>query len=295
MTEYEEKDSFTSGQKQRRGGCGEEQYRCKIEAIKKQMDGFTEHAAVVAFSGGVDSSLLLRLACDAAKEKQQKVHAIMLKTMLHPAGEAEDAEKAAKESGAEFRILKIDELYEAGIENNPKDRCYRCKKYLFQSLVQEAQRLGACYILEGTNADDLRTYRPGLRAVRELGIQSPLADTGFTKEEVRRLAGEYGISTAEKPSTPCLATRFPYGEKLTYEEMRKVEQGEAYLRKLGFYNVRLRVHKDIARIEVDSGDLETAVRCRKEITSYLKKLGYCYATLDLEGFRSGSMDETNGV
>lgn len=255
------------------------------------MSVYAKGVIVTAFSGGVDSSLLLKLACDAAEKEHQKVYAVLLHTMLHPAGEAEAARKTAEEFGACFRVLKIDELGEAGIENNPEDRCYRCKKYLFQVLKQEAEKVGAGCILEGTNADDLKVYRPGLAAVRELGILSPLADAGFTKEEVRRLAEKYGIAAAKKPSTPCLATRFPYGARLTYEEMRRVEQGELYLKSFGLYNVRLRIHKNIARIEVDSGDIEIVVRHKGEITEYLKTLGYQYITLDLEGFRSGSMDE----
>ncbi len=277
-------------QKEHRLSC-EEEFRSKTDSLRRHMAGFAKHAVAVAFSGGVDSSLLLRIACEAAEEKHQKVYAVLLQTMLHPSGEAEAAKNAAAEFGADFRVLRLNELFEAGIENNPEDRCYRCKKYLFQELKKEAWRLGASHILEGTNADDLKAYRPGLRAVRELGIESPLAGAGFTKKEVRRLAEEYGISAAKRPSAPCLATRFPYGEKLVYEEMKRVEQGEAYLRGLGFYNVRLRIHKNIARIEVDSDDMGMAVKYQKEIAEHLKKLGYRYITLDLEGFRSGSMDE----
>ena len=152
--------------------------------------------------------------------------------------------------------------------------------------------MGASVVLEGTNADDLSEYRPGLKAIRELGIKSPLMEAGLTKEEVRRLAGEYGISVARRPSSPCLATRFPYWEELTYEKLRQVEKGENYLKTLGLYNVRLRVHGRIVRIEADAEQMGRLVERREEIVGFLKELGYGYITLDLEGFRSGSMDET---
>lgn len=266
-------------------------YEDKKEALRQRMKEYASEDLIVAFSGGVDSSLLLRLACDAAKETGRKVYGIFLHTMLHPGGEAEEARRVAEETKAVFCMLKIDELEDAGIADNPVDRCYLCKRHLFQEIRKEAGKLGVSRILEGTNEDDLHVYRPGIRAIRELGIISPLADAGFTKDEVRRLAGECGISVSQKPSTPCLATRFPYGTHISYEEMRKVEKGEAYLRNLGLYNVRLRVHGSIARIETDLKDLCRSMEHREGIVRYLKKLGYTYVTLDLEGFRSGSMDE----
>lgn len=145
-------------------------------------------------------------------------------------------------------------------------------------------------VLEGTNEDDLHVYRPGIRAVRELGVLSPLAEAGLTKQEVRRMAAEYGISVAARPSAPCLATRFPYGTALSLPELKRVEKGEAYLRSLGFRNVRLRVYGCLVRIEVDAEDLEGLLDRRLEAAAFLKELGYQYVTLDLEGFRSGSMD-----
>lgn len=265
-------------------------YAGKKEKLKSQIADFLSEDIAVAFSGGVDSSLLLRMACDAAKDSGHVVYGIMLHTMLHPSGDVEEAAKVADEAGARFLVLELDELAEAGILYNPEDRCYRCKKYLFTALRDKARELGIRVILEGTNEDDMHVYRPGIRAAREIGILSPLAGAGFTKEEVRRLAEEYKISVSRKPSTPCLATRFPYGTELSYDAMRRVEQGEAYLRELGFYNVRLRVHENIARIEVDSDDIMTFTARKEEIATYLKKLGYAYITLDLEGFRSGSMD-----
>ncbi|MEY8409658.1 ATP-dependent sacrificial sulfur transferase LarE [Lachnospiraceae bacterium 62-26] len=265
-------------------------YEIKKEALIQQMKSYASEDLIVAFSGGVDSSLLLKLACEAVKETGKKIYGIFLQTMHHPVREAEEARRVAGEMGAVFCVLKIDELEGAGIADNPLDRCYRCKRHLFREIQKEAEKLGVLRILEGTNEDDLHVYRPGIRAVRELGIISPLADVKVTKEEVRLMADEYGISVSQKPSTPCLATRFPYGTHISYEEMRKVEEGEAYLRNLGLYNVRLRVHGSIARIETDLKDLRMVMERRDMLVEYLKKLGYTYVTLDLEGFRSGSMD-----
>lgn len=267
-------------------------YEEKREALLGRIAEYALEDMIIAFSGGVDSSLLLKLACDAVVKTDKKVYGILLHTMLHPKAELKEAESVAKEAGALFRVLRIDELEGAGIEENPVDRCYRCKRYLFRELQKEAELLGVSRILEGTNEDDLHVYRPGIRAVRELGIVSPLADAGLTKSDVRRLAGEYGISVSGKPSTPCLATRFPYGVRLTYEAMRKVEQGESYLRSLGLGNVRLRVHGNLARLEVDTDDIGRVTERREDIAGYLKNLGYNYVTLDLEGFRTGSMDES---
>ena len=195
------------------------------------------------------------------------------------------------EMGAKHVVLTIHELREAGIQTNPKDRCYLCKKYLFGQILQFAAQKGITQILEGTNEEDLHKYRPGIRAIRELGIFSPLAAVGMTKEEVRTLANEYGISVANRPSAPCLATRFPYGTMLSLEALTKVEQAEQYLRALGFRNIRVRVYGEIVRIEVGNDQLMEAVAKRENINSYFKTLGYHYITLDLEGFRSGSMDE----
>ncbi len=265
-------------------------YERKRELLKKQISGYASKDVIVAFSGGVDSSLLLKIACDAAKERKTMVYGVFLHTMLHPQGELEEAARVARETGAVFRKLEIDELEGAGIADNPVDRCYRCKRYLFERILKEADRLGVCKVLEGTNGDDLHVYRPGIRAIGELGIVSPLADVKLTKKEVRRMSEEYGISVFKKPSTPCLATRFPYGTRISYEEMQKVGEGEAFLKTLGLYNVRLRVHDKIVRIEVDQEDMMTMIEQRGVITEYLKSLGYIYITLDLEGFRSGSMD-----
>lgn len=269
---------------------GDMTYEEKKQKLQKQMLVYAQGDMLVAFSGGVDSSLILKLAVQAAAKTGHKVYGIMVHTMLHPMGEVEDARVTAEQIGAEFRVLEIDELQGADILDNPVDRCYRCKKYLFHNLIEEGKKLGVSAMMEGTNEDDLHVYRPGLRAIRELGIHSPLAEAGMTKAEVRKLAGELGISVSNKPSMPCLATRFPYGTRISYEAMQKVDEGEAFVRSLGFYNVRLRIHNDVVRIEVDVNEMPRLLEYREQIVAKLKKLGYDYITVDLEGFRSGSMD-----
>lgn len=269
---------------------GDMTYEEKKQKLQKQMFVYAQGDMLVAFSGGVDSSLILKLAVQAAAKTRHQVYGIMMHTMLHPMGEVEDARVTAEQIGAEFRVLEIDELKGADILDNPVDRCYRCKKYLFRNLIEEGEKLGVSVMMEGTNEDDLHVYRPGLRAIRELGIHSPLAEAGMTKAEVRRLAGELGVSVSNKPSMPCLATRFPYGTRISYEAMRKVDEGEVFIRSLGFYNVRLRIHNDVARIEVDVNEMPHLLEHCEQIVAKLKNLGYDYITVDLEGFRSGSMD-----
>ena len=278
----------------------------KYEILRDKIGSCVSGGIVVAFSGGVDSALLLKAACMAAREKGGRVYAATVQTKLHPAGDLEAARATAAQCGAVHKVLYIDELAETGIETNPVNRCYLCKRGIFRKIRELAERLGAGCILEGTNADDLGQYRPGIRALRELGIGSPLADCGLTKAEIRELAKELGIAAANRPSTPCLATRLPYGTKLNYDLLERIDEGERFLRGRGFYNVRLRVHELteivrggtenvwLARIEVDSEDLPKLIEDRAEVVEKLKELGFGRVTADMEGFRSGSMDENLG-
>ena len=259
-------------------------------ALKARLLELAANDIMVAFSGGVDSSLLLAMSCEAAKEKGTKVTAVTMHTRMHPNGDVDIARRVAEEAGAQHLVIHIDELEDAGIRMNPVDRCYRCKRHLFGKLQEKAAELGASCVIEGTNEDDLHAYRPGIRALRELGILSPLAELGITKSEVRRMAQEMGISVAERPSTPCMATRFPYNTPLDYDMMSRVDEAETWLREQGFRNVRLRIHGDVARLETDGGDMGKLLLIRKEVVERLKAMGFAYITLDLEGFRSGSMD-----
>lgn len=268
-----------------------EDFEEKCARLKYMIDEYAKEDVIIAFSGGVDSSLLLKMTCMAAAKTKKQVYAVTIETKLHPSEDKDIARKVAKEAGAIHRIVYVDELKEAGIEDNPKNRCYLCKKCLFSKIYDMAASLKIKTMLEGTNEDDLHVYRPGIQAVRELGVNSPLADAGMTKVDIRKLAEEYDISVAKRPASPCLATRFPYGTTLSFKLMKKIEQGESFLRQLGLYNVRIRVHHEIARIEVDEEDITLLVSQRCDILQHLKELGFNYITVDLEGFRSGSMDE----
>lgn len=262
----------------------------KTEQLEAIMDELTDQDMALAFSGGVDSSLLLKMAADRAAKKGTKVWAVTFNSRRHPSCDLENARKVAGELGGIHVILEIDELEMEEIRSNPVNRCYLCKRNLFRTLMAFAKEKGVEVLAEGTNEDDLHVYRPGIQAVRELGIRSPLAETGLTKEEVRRLAAACGISAASRPSTPCMATRLPYGARLDYEILKKIEAGEEILRRMIGGNVRLRLHGQVVRIETDPERFSLALEKREEVVRQLKELGFVYITLDLEGFRSGSMD-----
>ncbi len=272
-----------------------DRYEEQVRQLKKHMQDLAAQDVIVAFSGGVDSSLLVKLAADAAKETGRTVYAVTVEMMLQPRQDNEALKDLAEALGARSIILQVDtkDLADAGILENPLDRCYLCKKLLYEAILEKGKELEVQVVLDGNNADDLNAYRPGLTAVLELGICSPLAEIGFTKEEVRKLAAELGIPTAAKPSAPCLATRFPYNVHLDESALRQVEEAEDFLRSFvpDSTNIRLRVHGQIARIETDPDAFDLLLDHREEILSRLEELGYAYVTLDLAGFRSGSMDE----
>lgn len=268
-------------------------YEEKKRKLYENMKHYLQEDICLAFSGGVDSSLLLILAKSCVKEQQKKsnIYAVTFDTMLHPSCDLNTAKKVAKEAEVFHQVLFVNELEQEEIRFNPEKRCYLCKKTLFSKLQEFAKSKGISIILEGTNEDDLHVYRPGLQAIQELGIKSPLAEAGFTKEEVRKLAKELGVSVAERPSTPCLATRLPYGTEISMGVLERIAKGEEYLHTLGFSVVRLRVHGEIARIEIPKKEFESFLKKGGEIIEELKKMGFDYITLDMEGFRSGSMDE----
>lgn len=264
--------------------------RTLCRRLEEAMAEYGTEDVAVAFSGGVDSSLLLAAACRAAEKTGKAVYAVTLHTRLHTACDLETAKAVAKELGAAHVVLSVDELEQAGIRKNPVDRCYRCKRLLFSRVQEFAKEKGIAWVLDGTNEDDLHVYRPGLKALKELGIISPLADLKITKEQVKAMAAAYGISVASRPATPCMATRLPYGADLDYEALERIAKGEEWLREEIGGNVRLRLHGEVARLEVDIPAMERVLKIRERLTGYLKSLGFVYLTLDLEGFRSGSMD-----
>ncbi len=259
----------------------------KLEAYIEKL---TKKDVCLAFSGGVDSALLLKILVEKAKINETKVYAVTFDSKLHPACDLEIAERVAMELGASHHIVQVDELEQEEIRNNPVDRCYLCKKKLFQSLIEFAEERGVSVIVDGTNDDDLHVYRPGIRALKELGIISPLAYLEIKKSEVKKLANEYGVSVAKRPSTPCMATRLPYNTKLDYGVLHKIGSAEEEIKKIIPGNIRVRWHDPIIRIEVDMETIPEMLEKRYVIVQMLKNLGFSYVTLDLEGFRSGSMD-----
>lgn len=240
----------------------------------------------VAFSGGVDSALLVKVACDAGID----VYAVTFHSTLLPAGDLERAAGQAAIYGARHAVLCVDPLEDDAVRYNGRERCYHCKRAMFLALrdYAAAREIGA--VADGTNADDLLEYRPGLRALQELGIESPLARLGFTKAEVRALAAELGLDVAERPSSPCLATRFPYGAELTAKALQRCGDAESVLKVSGFPVVRARIHGDLVRIEVPARDLPDVLERGPGIEEALRRLGYRYVTLDLAGYRSGCYD-----
>ena len=279
------------------GEVGTDMENISVEWEKKKtvlvsvMNDMTRRNIAVAFSGGADSALLLKLAADSAKLHGTNVCAITVHTKLHPHHEMEEAKQLAKQIGAMHVCISVDEFGDEQIARNPVNRCYLCKKMIFRSVLEKSAQLGFDTVIDGTNEDDLHVYRPGIQALKELGIRSPLAEAG-----IRLFGGVSGSADAAaqalagKPATPCLATRIPYGEALDERILSRVAQGEKYLRAMGFLNVRLRVHGKIARIEIDIEQMELLIQNRKAVIEHLKELGFVYITLDLEGFRSGSMD-----
>ena len=261
--------------------------RAKL-AIK--MNTLAAKDVMVAFSGGVDSALVLKLAVDAAGARGTNVYAVTFDLPMTDDEETRFARESVGAIGGIHQIVKIDMIDAADIRDNPPDRCYRCKRYLFSCLQAMAKDYGITTILDGTNADDLTAYRPGKEALEELGIVSPLALAGLSKAEVRIMAAEMGLAAHDRPSAPCLATRFPYGTRLSPDRLMRAARAEGQLKAMGFHTVRVRVHDGLARLEVPVSDFEKVLAEREAVIETLHNIGYAQITLDLEGFRSGSFD-----
>lgn len=248
-------------------------------------------SVAVAFSGGVDSSFLLKCAKEALGEN---VLAVTARSSTYPERELNEAIAFAKKYNAEQVIIVSEELDIREFKNNPPDRCYLCKNELFNKIEKVAQEHGIKYIAEGSNCDDLGDYRPGLRAASEHGVKSPLREALLTKDEIRQLSRKMGLATWDKPSFACLSSRIPYGESITKQKLKMIEEAEQYLLDLGFRQVRVRHHGDIARIELLKDEMPKIFEGQNagSIDKAFKKLGFHYVTLDLQGYRTGSMNET---
>ncbi|MFH1994152.1 MAG: ATP-dependent sacrificial sulfur transferase LarE [Nitrospinota bacterium] len=260
----------------------------KFNSLKENLRG--RGSVLIAFSGGVDSTFLLKTASIIPNLNLLGVTAL---SSTYPKSEQDEAVQLAKEMGVKHTLIDSEELDIPQFADNNPDRCYHCKKELFSKLKEIAKENGLKYVLDGSNADDSSDYRPGSKAVAELGIKSPLQEAGLTKEEIRELSKEMGLPTWDKPAMACLSSRFPYGEKITKDKLAAIEEGERFLRGLGFRQLRLRHHGNIARIELSKDDIKRVIEqnMSQQIIEKIKSLGFAYVTIDLEGYRTGSLNE----
>ncbi len=260
----------------------------KLKKLKKIIEEL--ESAVIAFSGGCDSSFLAKVAYDILSDR---AIAITANSELYADSQTKDSKKIAADIGIKHEIISSNELGVPGFRDNPPERCYYCKKELFSKLLEIAKKRHFKYVLDGSNFDDGDDYRPGMKAGRELNIRSPLREAKLTKDEIRQLSRKFGLYTADKPAMACLASRFPYGTKIRERDLQRIEKAEGFLRDLGFTQLRVRHHGDIARIEILPEAIESLLRndFREKIVKGFKKLGYKYVTFDLEGYRTGSMNE----
>lgn len=248
-------------------------------------------SVVVAYSGGVDSTFLLKMAFDTLG--REKVLAVTAKSEVFPGSELKEARRLAKRLGVRHAVIETHELKNKNFTKNPINRCYYCKKELFSKLKRMAKERKLQYVLDGTNLDDLRDLRFGRKAALELGIKSPLMEARLTKQDIRDASRRMRLPTWSKGAFACLASRFPYDKKINKSELKRIEELEDFLKSLGLKQVRIRMHGEVARIEVEASEITRLIdeRVRKRIVNQFKKHGFTYITLDLAGYRSGSMNE----
>ncbi len=257
----------------------------QLKAIFVEMD-----QALIAYSGGVDSTIVAKIAYDLLGDRALAVTAVSPSLLPE---ELEDAKIQAATIGIPHKIVQTHEMENPNYTSNPVNRCYFCKSELHDTLKPLAIKLGYPYVVDGVNADDLHDYRPGIQAAKERGARSPLAEVGITKVEVRQLSQQLGLPWWDKPAQPCLSSRFPYGEEITIVKLQRVGRAEIYLRKLGFKNLRVRSEGDTARIELPSEQIKEFVLTTDLhlVVSDFQKFGFVYVTLDLEGYRSGKLNQ----
>lgn len=258
----------------------------KLEKLKENIKQMGSVA--IAFSGGVDSTFLSKISYDLLGKNAVAVTAI---SATYPKSELDHAKKIAKSIGIKHLFITTEETESKVFMNNPINRCYFCKKELFLKIKTIAKQENLNHVLDGSNFNDTGDYRPGMKALSELEIISPLLEVKLTKQEIRELSKAINLETWNKPAYACLASRFPYGEKITASKLNRVEKAESYLFALGIEQVRVRYHNTIARIEVSKEDVQNIVQRSEDIVKRLKELGFEYVTLDLEGYRTGSLNE----
>ncbi|MHB8155689.1 MAG: ATP-dependent sacrificial sulfur transferase LarE [Candidatus Omnitrophota bacterium] len=259
----------------------------KLERLKRIISAYK--SVIVAFSGGQDSAFLLKIC--ALVLPLDKILAVTAVSATYPQAELAKAKILAKHIGVRLKIIRTKELNNKKFTANPIARCYFCKQELFSKLIIMAKRKKLDFVLEASSLSDKLDYRPGNIAKQELKIKSPLIEAGFGKEDIRRFSKKLGLSSWNKPSLACLASRIPYGVKITGSLLKRIDQAEAYLSSLGFRQLRLRHHNHLCRIEVDKSDICRLLNKRERIVKRLKDLGYNYITVDLEGYRTGSLNE----
>ena len=263
----------------------------KMDEKRNQLKEFllSQGSLAVAFSGGVDSTFLLKVAHDTLGDK---CVAVTASSCSFPERELKEAKAFCETNGIRHVVVRSEELEIEGFRHNPKNRCYLCKHELFEKIWDIARELGLHAVAEGSNMDDNGDYRPGLVAVRELGVLSPLRSVGLSKAEIRELSRELGLPTWNKQSFACLSSRFVYGETINEERLSMVDRAEQLLLDLGFRQVRVRIHGQLARIETDPEDFEKLLSVRETVTAAFREYGFAYVTMDLTGYRTGSMNET---
>lgn len=258
----------------------------KLTALRELLGRYK--SAVIAFSGGVDSTLLARVARDVYGDNVLLVTAT---SSTYPFYELDEAKSLASLLSIRHRIIVSEELDIPGYSDNPPDRCYYCKSELFSKIKYLAEKDGYEVVFDGSNAEDMKDFRPGMKAKREKGVISPLAETGFTKSEIRELSAKYELPTSQKQSYACLASRFPYGEKITKTKLDRLTAAEFELRNLGFTQFRIRSHENMARLEFITSEMQKAWSQRDILSSICKNAGFTYAAIDLTGYRTGAMNE----
>lgn len=259
----------------------------KLEKLKKFLEKLEK--VVVAFSGGVDSTFLLKIAIDTLGK--ENVIAVNSVSETYPESEKKEAKRIAEKIGVRLITIKTEELRNEKFTLNPHNRCYWCKLELFKKLEEIRKKYGMKFIIDGTNKDDENDYRPGEKAKKTYNVVSPLKECGLRKEEIREYSKKLGLPTWNRPSMACLASRFPYGEKITEEKLKMVEEAEEFLKRMGFKVVRARYYGETVRIEVGEDEIENVLKKREEIVKGLKKSGFKYITVDLQGYRTGSLNE----